>query len=109
MVKVNGLEAFASFDYFFPGSPLKYWEINANATYKVPGMSASFAPYVGAGLNYAHTSVNVPLFGNVSGSSTGLNLLAGARYPMGKLNLFGEVKFELHTGSQLVVTAGALF
>ena len=109
MVKVNGLEAFASFDMFFPGSPLKYWEINANATYKVPGMSASFAPYVGAGLNYANQTVDIPIFGSVSSSSTGLNLLAGARYPMGKLNLFAEAKVELHSGSQFVITGGLLF
>jgi hypothetical protein len=110
MLKVDGLEAFASFDLFFPSSPLKYWEINANATYAVPGVgSATFKPYVGAGLNYAHSSVDIPIFGSVSASSTGLNLLGGARFPMGKMNLFAEAKVELHSGSQFVITGGVLF
>lgn len=115
MVKVEGLGAFASFDYFFPGSSITFWEVNANATYTIPRVQAPVAPYVGAGLNFSHVgtpSVSVPGFGTVGGGSSsyvGLNVLAGVRYPAGKVTAFGEVKFELRTGSQLVLTAGALF
>jgi opacity protein-like surface antigen len=115
MVNVDGLEAFASFDYFFPGSSLTFWEVNVNGTYKLPMPQAPVAPYVGAGLNFAHIStpgVTIGGFGTVGGASSsyiGLNVLAGVRYPAGRVTAFGEVKFELRTGSQLVVTAGALF
>jgi opacity protein-like surface antigen len=109
-VKVPGLQAYGSFDYFFPGSGLTFWEINVNGTWDIPNMAGGFKPYVGAGVNYAHSSVSVPILGTVSGSNTGLNLLGGTHFkPTPKLNMFGEVRVELRTGSAIVFTVGILF
>jgi hypothetical protein len=112
-VKVPGLEAYASFDYFFPSnsafiSSLHFWEINANGTWDIPNMTGGFKPYVGAGLNYAHYS-----YSNCSicaGSETGLNLLGGTHLkPSPTLDMFGEVRIELRTASAIVFTVGLLF
>jgi opacity protein-like surface antigen len=113
-VKVPGLRAYGAFDYFFPGSSYgvspKYWEINAGATYdlNITGMSG-FAPYVGAGLNYAHASVSVAGF-SASSSNTGLNVLGGGRFKLGqKLNAFAEARLELGGGEAFAATFGILF
>ena len=113
-VNVPGLRAYGAFDYFFPstsfGTDAKYWEINAGATYdlKLSGMTG-FAPYVGAGLNYAHVSVSVGGFSG-SDSRTGLNVLGGGRFKLGqKLNAFAEARLELGGGEAFAATFGILF
>src|SRR3989449_5572914 len=62
------LDGIVSFDYFFPGNSVKYWEINGNVAYRfrVPARS-SLRPYAGGGLNIAHASVSVA---GVSASDT---------------------------------------
>ena len=113
VTKVTGLGAYASFDYFFPSSSFgvspTYWEINVDGTWDIPNMKGQFKPYVGAGIDYGHTSVTVGGFSG-STSNTGLNILGGAHFnPTPKLNLFGEVRVELRTGSIVAVTLGILF
>jgi len=108
-VKVAGLGAYASFDYYFPGSGLTFWEINANGTWDIPNMTGGFKPYVGAGINYANYSVSV-LGIKASTSNTGLNILGGTHFnPTPKLNMFGEVRVELRTGSVVNFAVGVLF
>jgi Outer membrane protein beta-barrel domain len=112
-VKVPGLAAYGSFDYFFPSSSFgvspTLWEINVNGTWDIPNMTGGFKPYVGAGLNYAHISVTVGGFSG-SSSSTGLNILGGTHFnPTPKLNMFGEVRVELRSGSAIAFTVGLLF
>lgn len=108
-VKVPGLAAYGSFDYFFPSvSGVTIWEINANATWDIPNMTGGFKPYVGGGLNYAHYSWSGCSL--CAGSQTGLNLLGGTHFmPTPKLNMFGEVRVELRTGSAIDFTVGLLF
>jgi opacity protein-like surface antigen len=114
---VKGLGVIGSFDYFFPSSSFgvspSYWEINANGDYHFEIPNSKLAPYAGAGLVVAHTSVSV-CAGTfcASGSSTnvGLNLLGGMNFPaMGKITPFAELRLELRTGSAFVVTGGVLF
>ena len=108
MVGVSGLEGSASFDWFFP-SLGNYFEINVNALYPVAIASMpKLRPYVGGGLNIAHSSWDVVI---VSYSSTdiGLNALAGARFALGKFSTFAEAKIELSGGEQFAVTFGVLF
>jgi hypothetical protein len=112
-VKVPGLQAYGAFDYFFPSSSFgvspSYWEINVNGTWDIPNMTGGFKPYVGAGLSYAHVSVTVGGFSG-SSSSTGLNILGGTHFaPTPKLNMFGEVRVELHNGTPIFFTVGLLF
>ena len=113
-VNVKGLGVYGAFDYFFPGSSFgvspKYWEINAGATYDIPVASMpKLTPYVGAGLNYAHTSVT---FGGStsSASKTGLNVLGGGRFTLGSsLKAFAEARLELGGGGAFAATFGILF
>jgi|GEM_PF-1591921 len=113
-LKVPGLAVYGSFDYFFPGSSYgvspKYWEINANATYdlRISGLTG-VVPYVGAGLNYAHSSVSF-LGLSASASKTGLNILGGGRFNLGSsLKAFGEARLELSGGGAFALTFGLLF
>jgi hypothetical protein len=108
-LNVPGLRAYGAFDYFFPGNSLTYWEINAGATYDVKlGGVTGVTPYVGGGLNYAHTSASSGGY-SVSASRTGLNVLGGGRFKLGaKLNAFAEARFELGGGDALAVTFGIL-
>ena len=112
-VKVPGLQAYGSFDYFFPSSSafiasLHVWEINVNGTWDIPNMTGGFKPYVGAGLNYANYSWSGCSL--CTGSQTGLNVLGGAHFsPTPKLNMFGEVRIELRTASFIAFTVGLLF
>ena len=101
------LAAIGSFDIFFPGNDVNYWEINANAVYKFAIPKSPIVPYAGAGLNIAHASVS-----NISGASNtdvGFNLLGGATFNAGKLKPFAEARIELSGGEQFVLTGGLLF
>jgi hypothetical protein len=113
-LRVPGLQAYGSFDWFFPGSHwgtgLSFWEINANATYDIhlSGVTGA-APYIGGGLNYAHLSADCAPF-DCSASETGLNLLGGIRFHLTpSLNAYAEARAELRSGSAVVFTGGILF
>ncbi len=118
------LEIITTADYFFPdevtGIDRSYWEINANLVYLFNIPSSIVAPYAGGGLNFAHASVSTDLsaFGidlpgdlpaEKSQSDLGLNLLGGAKFNVGSITPFGELRIELNGGEQFVFTAGAMF
>lgn len=64
----------------------------------------SVAPYVGGGLNIAHSS------NATSNTELGVNLLGGLRFGIGPVvKGFSEVRLELSGGEQFVVTFGVLF
>src|SRR2546422_4948978 len=104
------LDGIVSFDYFFPGNSVKYWEINGNVAYRfrVP-RSSSLGPYAGGGLNIAHASVT-----GVSGSGAtkaGLNLLGGTTFKLKGSNLtpFAEARGEIGGGKTVILTGGVRF
>ena len=105
------LDGIVSFDYFFPGNSVKYWEINGNVAYRfrVPARS-SLRPYAGGGLNIAHASVSVA---GVSASDTkaGLNVLGGTTFKVKGSNLipFAEARGELGGGKTFILTGGVRF
>src|SRR5438874_8056853 len=105
------LDGIVSFDYFFPGNNVKYWEINGNVAYRfrVPARS-SLGPYAGGGLNIAHASVTIA---GVSGSDTkaGLNLLGGTTFKVKRSTLipFVEGRGELGGGKTFILTGGVRF
>lgn len=109
---VKGLGVTGSFDLFFP-TGLSYWEINGNGTYHFEIPNVKIAPYAGAGLVIAHSSVSgcQSVFGiSCSATNVGLNLLAGTNFqPLGKITPFAELRLELRTGSAFVLTGGVLF
>jgi hypothetical protein len=110
-VRNYGLELMGSFDYFFPGDNVDYWEVNLNFAYAIPGVtSTEIEPYAGAGINIANASVDVGgAVGTASNTDVGANLLAGIKYPIGNAMTFGEVRLELGGGEQFVVTGGVMF
>ena len=98
----------ASFDWFFPGSGLTYWEINANVVYNFDVRTMpTITPYLGAGLGLAHASVS----GFGSDNNLGFNLVGGAQFKMAssKITPFAELRLDAHSGSQMVLTGGILF
>src|SRR5213080_1389805 len=105
------LDGIVSFDYFFPGNNVKYWEINGNVAYRfrVPARS-SLGPYAGGGLKIAHASVTIA---GVSGSDTkaGLNLLGGTTFKVKRSTLipFVEGRGELGGGKTFILTGGVRF
>src|SRR5437764_9606384 len=105
------LDGIVSFDYFFPGNSVKYWEINGNVAYRfrVPARS-SLRPYAGGGLNIAHASVSVA---GVSASDTkaGLNVLGGTTFKVKRSTLipFVEGRGELGGGKTFILTGGVRF
>jgi hypothetical protein len=118
----KGVKAVGSFDYYFPSGygawgtdvDVTYFEVNANATYDIPLEDAPITPYFGAGLNFAHSSVDVNTDyygydGESSNTDIGLNILGGIVFDTGSLNFFGEAKFEVGGGEQFVITGGIRF
>ena len=105
------LDGIVSFDYFFPGNNVTYWEINGNVVYRftVP-RSSSFGPYAGGGLNIAHASVTVA---GVSASDTkaGLNLVGGTTIKVkgSHLTPFIEGRGEVGGGKTFIITGGVRF
>jgi len=110
LVPGTPLDGIVSFDYFFPGNSVHYWEINGNLAYRftVP-RSSSLRPYAGGGLNVAHASLS-----GVSGSGAtqaGLNLLGGTTFRLkgSHLTPFAEARGELGGGKTFILTGGVRF
>ena len=115
LVPGTPLDGIVSFDYFFPGNNVKYWEINGNVAYRfrVPARS-SLRPYAGGGLNIAHLSGTATVGTttvSVSDTKAGLNLLGGTTFKVkgSKLLPFAEARGELGGGKTFILTGGVRF
>jgi outer membrane immunogenic protein len=98
-----------SFDYFFPGNDVNYWELNGNLGWLIPGVRGNVRPYIGGGLNYAHVSFD-NCTGDCSNSDVGVNLMGGLNFQTRtRIMPFIEAKFELGGGEQFVLTGGIYF
>jgi hypothetical protein len=97
-----------AFDYFFPDSPVNYWELNGDLAWGLPIRGSRLAVYLGGGLNLAHNSLSgIPGSG---ATDLGVNLLLGLRFPTGTgLTPYVELRPELGGGERLVLTTGILF
>jgi len=98
----------ASFDWFFPGSGLTWWEINGNVVYNFDVRTMpTITPYLGAGLSFAHAGFS----GLASDNNLGFNLVGGAQFKLAssKITPFAELRLDAHSGSQMVLTGGILF
>ncbi len=112
--KAAPLEVIGTFDYFFPddaaGLDVTYWELNGNVVYLFKVPAPKITPYAGAGLNLAHASVDSGTPGiSASNTELGLNFLGGARFDLGSVTPFGELRIELDGGEQFLISAGLLF
>lgn len=104
------LSIIGSFDFYFPGNNVTYFELNGNVAYNFTIAGSPLRPYAGGGLNIARASVDVPGGGSVSNTDIGLNLLGGITFrPMGRVQPFVELKFEAGGGEQVIVTGGLYF
>lgn len=102
-----------TFDVFFPDdSPtndISYWEANGNLAYNfgvpdAPGLS----PYVGAGLNIAHVSVDRES-GDFDDTDLGINFFVGNQFDGGSTTPFVELRVVAEGADQWVLTGGLLF
>ncbi|MEO8295109.1 MAG: hypothetical protein ABI613_06290 [Gemmatimonadota bacterium] len=117
MIKSPGFFGIGEFNYFFPSGPLNYWEINANLGYIIPGAQRTAHPYVGAGLNIGHASVNCGTdtgsgisYGGCSSTDVGFNFLGGLNFhTRTKLTPYIEARAQLGHGNQFVATGGVYF
>lgn len=91
-----------SFDYFFPDSPLSYWELNGDVFNLFAWNGARIVPYLGGGINVARQSA-----GPAHHTDVGVNLVGGARLP-GRYRPYLEGRVELGGGNRFVLTLGWL-
>lgn len=113
LTEKQGIRLEATFDYFLVSDPAKFWEINGNLLKDIPSVKNL---YVGAGVNYAHSSVDLSdicgaFCANVDDSSSdiGINLLGGYKLGSGKAAPFVQARFSLGGSEQLYVTGGFRF
>ena len=99
-----------AFDYYFPdcgaGVDCSFWELTPALV--VPFQTASTKPYLGAGLSFARTAVEVGGT-TASDTETGLALLGGLRFNLGTMPAFTEARITLHDADQLTLAFGFLF
>lgn len=105
----------ASFNVWFPdanGADVNAWEGNANLAYNflIEDVESIF-PYVGAGLNIFHVSVenNSPGNGDFDNTDLGVNLFGGTKFTAGSLTPFAEVRVVIEGSDQVVLAFGLLF
>ena len=102
------LRLMVAYDYYFPNSPIQYWELNGNVAWGFRLAPARLALYVGGGVNIARSGVRgVP---NSAVTDLGANLLAGLRFATGtRATPYVELRPELGGGNRLVLSAGVMF
>ena len=110
----------ASFDYYFTDvDGYSLFAIDLNALYEFGVDNQVFVPYAGGGLGITRASVDSPsisfggqTFGGGSTSSTdvGLNIVGGARFPLGTVEPFAQLNATLGgDADRLGITGGLLF
>jgi hypothetical protein len=104
----------ASFDYYFTDvDELSIFTVDLNALYEFGVDNEAFTPYAGGGLAITRTSFDAASGGfAISSDDTevGLNLVGGARFPLGNIEPFAQLNATLGGDLQrLGVTGGLLF
>jgi len=102
------LRVVATFDYYFPNSPLQYWELNGDLAWGFRLAPARLSLYVGGGVNIARSGLRgVP---DAAQTDLGANLLAGLRFlTTTRATPYVELRPELGGGNRLVLSAGVMF
>lgn len=97
-----------SFDVFFPGGDVTYFELNGNMVYNFNPRASAVRPYVGSGLHIAR--IDRGDFPGSSDSELGLNVVGGLAFPAaGRAVPFVEVKLGIGGGEQLMLSGGFHF
>jgi hypothetical protein len=109
LIPGSPLAVIGSFDWFFPGNDVTYFEINGNVAYNFTIAGSPIRPYAGGGLNIARVSFDVA-GQSQSDTDIGLNLLGGLNFrQVGRLQPFVEIRLEIAGGEQFVLTGGIHF
>lgn len=102
----------ASFDYYLTDADnLTYFAVDLNALYEFEVEEPTFVPYAGGGLGITRVSFDVDnSFGGFDASSTeiGINLVGGARFPLGSVEPFAQLNATLGGDAQRLALAGGL-
>lgn len=101
----------AAFDYYFAEENITVWQLGLNALYEFQVDNQEFVPYAGAGIGITRYSVDVdgPFGFDASTTDTGVNGIAGARFPIGGVDLFGQAQITIGDIDIIGLSAGALF
>lgn len=106
-----------TFDYFFvedtENASTTLFQITGNAIYEFEiGAEQPFVPYAGAGVSYLRTSTEASGGGvtvNASDSEVGLNLLGGAKFNVGAIKPFAQVRYTTVGDGLFSINGGILF
>ena len=91
------------------GVDVSFLGVNFDLLYPV-NLDISANPYVGAGLGFFRSSVDLGGFGDFSDTSLLINLKGGATFgEPGSLQPFGELVLSIGDGSGILVRGGVLF
>lgn len=109
----------ASFDYYFTDvDGYSLFAIDLNALYEFGVNNQAFVPYAGGGLGITRASVDSPTIsiggqtvgGSTSSTDVGLNIVGGARFPLGSVEPFAQLNATLGgDADRLGITGGLLF
>lgn len=96
----EAIEGFASFDLYFPGNDLSYWEIDALLRYIVELDNPDVLPFVSGGIAIGSFSIDlppgVPDLGFASSTEFGLKVGGGAKFkPDDALSPWADLHFGL--------------
>ncbi len=92
-----------------PRNDVTVWGFDAAARYwprinvRNPGL------YIGAGINYTHTSVDFGPLGSVSDGSAGLTLLSGWEFKASSIRPFGQIKIVIGDADRVEFGGGVNF
>ena len=103
-----------TFDYYFTEENFTLWQIALHALYEFGVANEMFTPYAGGGISLTRSSFDLPddpFFDDIdaSDSSVGLNGIAGAKFPVGGVDLFGQVQLTVGDVDMVALAVGALF
>jgi hypothetical protein len=109
----DGVVVSPSADFYltddFAGSSLTIVAVDLNGLYEFQIESPTLVPYLGGGLAITRISVDASgSFVDPSSTEVGLNLVGGARFPLGSVEPFAQLNAAV--GAERVgITAGLLF
>lgn len=103
-------QVIGTWDIYFPDEEgLDYWELNGNLVYRFDLRETdAVVPYGGGGLNIARFDREGQPGGDVDTTELGLNVLAGAEFPLTSVTPFVELRVTAEGSEQLYLTGGIL-
>lgn len=105
----NRFDFYPSFQYYFPGNNFHVWTLEGAARYWPKINAPNAGLYVGAGLNYTHTSLDVGPLGSVSNSDAGLSLFGGWDFKQVSFRPFAQIRIVVGNDDRVDFGGGINF